>query len=692
MITADNLRYVKLGAARCGSEREHTGDSWLDTVGRDADLAAHGSVAFSPAERNSESTDRPADAHGEVGPLIHFVVVTGDRDRVERLAPRLLRAVGDTRVFDGHELVATAPSGTWAVAALTAPDPGCITRFAARGDTMALVNGPALASGGDQRALIESVLDAYATGGSEAVEPLMGGAYNFVGISPDHGASAYVDFSGLYPLYYAQATDVVVFSNRSTSVARVADIEGWDERALGWLIGHANLYGDRMPARGVSYLPPGREANVRWGTHVVNLRRSPSWVWPPPSAERGRDNLSPAEWDDVTEGLVANMRALRNVSGSPRLALTGGKDSRLLLALAKAAGLESSMETSTRGTEQSPEVEVARIVAGKAGFEHRHVDNSQRASAQAGAPSGFDAEVVWRRLRQHAHRYEYVVCPWAGMNDRLRGTSLRIEGFGGELYRRGTAKRFRVEDPKDPASMAVLFENYQQRHDPLGLLTSAEREFQKAFLHEWVHRTAEDVRLDLLPEKFYVDYRLGHWNGPMGQGKAGSISMNPLLSSSAFAAVMQLSPRSRGGDQFHFEVMRRAAPELTTIPFLGDTWGEPVLESSSLDLPTEPFPTGVKVSQRALTSWQFPFLEHGTKSIRRLFRQAHRRSNMDEICDMQKLVRMDYWTETTRAVEGRAIVSCIAIAHALLGRAEAVADDVLFGDRRRGPSPNLAQT
>lgn len=610
--------------------------------------------------------------------MIHFVVVAGDPGSVSRLAPRLSSAITDTRVFDGHHLEHTGTSGTWAVAAVTAPDPVCATRLVAHGDAMCVVNGPAVVVGDEQRPLLDAVFEAFTAGGTSAVDEILGGSYNFVGVSPAKGLHAMADFSGLFPLYYAQRDGYVAFSNRATSVAHVAGLSGWDKRALGWLIGHSNLYGEQMPARGVSYLTPGSEGRIGWGGQVVEIGRSPAWVWPSPSTDRERDNLSLAEWDDVTDGLVARVRALRNVSGSLSFALTGGKDSRLLLALARAAGLRGTIDTFTRGAADSPEVEVARAVARAAGFDHRNVEPVLPSPTTDGSTPAIDPEAIWRRLRQHSYRYESTVCPWDGMNDRLRGTTLRIQGFGGEIYKRGSAKKFRTNDPTTPAAMAELFENYQQRHDPLGVLRPAEAAHQKEYLHEWVHRSAEEVRLDLLPEKFYVDYRLGHWNGPMGQQKAGFISMNPLLSSAAVKAAMQLSPAARGGDRFHFEVMRRAAPELVTVPFLNDTWADLVIESSPVELPSDPYPTSTTPTQRALTSWQFPFLEHEAERIQHLFRQTDRYSDMGEICDMAKLEQVSAWKPGTSALRGRGILSCVAVANALLGHGERVADEVLF--------------
>jgi hypothetical protein len=285
--------------------------------------------------------------------MIHFVVVTGTPTAVERESRRLWRALETTRLQDGERIEHIGTSRTWAVAAISSADRVCRARLAVDGDAMVVANGPLFAATGDHAHVIVDLLQRFRASGSDAVAAALGGSYNFVGIDPSIGVRALVDFSGLSPLYWHQAADFAVFSNRSTTIGQLLSNE-WDVRALAWVIGHANLFDDQLPAKGVSYLPPGREARVAWGETQVRVTESSTWVWPLLSDERGRDNLEPGEWDEITERLVANFRALRELQGPLGLSITGGKDSRLCLALAQAAGLRDHLETTTAGTIDSP--------------------------------------------------------------------------------------------------------------------------------------------------------------------------------------------------------------------------------------------------------------------------------------------------------------------------------------------------
>jgi hypothetical protein len=610
--------------------------------------------------------------------LIQFIVLTGTPAAIDRLAPHLRGALESTARCPGELTEHIGRSRTWAAAGISLPDPTGATRLVADDDAMVVMNGPALAAKGDQLRLAEGALQAFKAGGSAEVSRTLGGAYNFVGAAPGHGTEAYVDFSGLFPLYWHQGADFAVFSNRSATIGRLAGRGGWDLRAMAWLVGHGNLFGDDMPTAGVRYLPPGRQARVGWGRTDVQLSNSPAWVWPSPADDAGRANLSSVEWDEITADLVDNFRALAAVDWPLHLFLTGGKDSRLCLALAKAAGLEERIATITNGSFDSPEVEVAALVAKTTGFSHERLGppaTMPAAEFAAAFNSPHDPQRRWRQLPQQAYRHDSIVSPWDGMTDPLRGLNLGVKGFGGEFYRRTNAKRFRRAHLTSLDTMAKMFIDFHQPHDPLGVLRPSESAFQDEWLTNWVHQTAKEVRFDLLPEKFYVDYRLGHWNGPMGQATPTRIVVNPLVSARAATKSLELSLEARGQERFHYEVMRRAAPELVSIPFLGDTWAEEIAADSSVELPRQAYPVTVQPTAAVLQPWQWLFLGQESKAIRRLFSRAAGKTAMNDICDMRKFEAVaERSSEIERVPPAKAVFSGICIALSLLGEVEPFVD------------------
>ena len=247
---------------------------------------------------------------------------------------------------------------------------------------------------------------------------------------------------------------------------------------------------------------------------------------------------------------------------------------------------------------------------------------------------------MWQRLRADVYRYEGIICAWSGLQNSV-APGLNIKGFGGELYRRGNAAQFRQAHGEDLDQLAAMFVNYHQVHDPLGILRPSEAEYQVDWLKSWVYEQATRVRPDLLPEKFYVDHRLGHWSGPLIQDTPRRINVNPLLLAVAAKKNMELSSAARAAGRFHFEVMRRAAPELVGLPFLNDTWPSSIREHSPVALAPAPFPTPEKPVGRVITGRNkgWPLMEHESAAIGALFKDARRHTDMGTICDLRKLRR-----------------------------------------------------
>ncbi len=468
------------------------------------------------------------------------------------------------------------------------------------------------------------------------------------------------------PIYYHGGDTFAVFTNRSYALTGLGSPRRWDTRALAWLIGHSNLFGERMPVDGASYLPPERQARVGWTDAQIQLERSPQWIWPGPSEVPDREQLPARDWDAITESLVENFRDIGRLHADIRLMLSGGKDSRLCLALSKAAGLRDRLTCITNGAPGGPEVSCAAAVAEAAAFEHR----------LGPLPETPVEQREWKRLRQHLYRYEAIVCPRDGETEARAGTTVSIRGMGGELYRGpgGHAPQFKRTPATTLDAMAKKFVDYHQHHDPLGILHAEENAFQADWLQTWVYTTADHVRFDLLPEKFYVDYRLGLWNGPLGQGTPAEIKVDPLLSATVAVKNWSLAPVARGTDRLHYEVMRRTAPELLAVPILNDVWAKQVVADSDIALPAEPFRTNVVVDARTLRSGRWRFLEAEGDTIIELLNDADRDTEMGTICDIQKLKNVVRDPTDLSNIQVKEIESCIAVALALLDRAEPVLD------------------
>jgi hypothetical protein len=135
-----------------------------------------------------------------------------------------------------------------------------------------------------------------------------------------------------------------------------------------------------------------------------------------------------------------------------------------------------------------------------------------------------------------------------------------------------------------------------------------------------------------------------------------------------------LPPPTRGSDRLHFEVMRRTAPELLEIAIVGDAWTPDIVADSPIQLPTEPFSSGLAASARTLRSGRWRFLEQERDAIVRLLGDADRSTAMGAICDLERLKSVLSAPTDLSNIQVKSIESSIAVALALLGGAETVLD------------------
>ena len=617
--------------------------------------------------------------------MIHFVFATGAPDSVSRLSEQLIPALTATRIFDGETVIRTGTSGTWTVGAICRPDPVCSVRVTAEDDSIVLVNGPAFARQGNQANLIDRVLRAFRVSGTTGVAAALCGTYNFVGADPAQGVRAFGDCSALYPLYWHDGKDVSVISNRSSTVASMVGPWGWNAHTLAWIIGRANLFGEDMPVQGVLHLPSGNEAQVDWGAAGIRLERSPEWIWPEPSNDSGRETLSAAEWDEITDELVSNTRLLGKLNAPIRLALTGGKDSRLSLALAKAAGLQDAVAAYTSGGLSHPETESAIAVATAAAFCHEATHANVMPApitSDGNQRRRFESRSEWRRLQRQAYRYEAIVPAWNDRSTWATSETVTIEGFVGELYRNGHEPIFKQPHPITVGTYMSMFPLYHQagRRAGVRLLTPSEEQFQSDWIHNWVRTTANEVRLDVLPDKFYVDNRLGHWTGPQLQN-AAYVTINPLSSAFAARKVLELSLSTRTSERFHLEVLRRTAPELIDIPLFRDQWaGAHLPHPANVAAPLSylPSPSEIHMLTKHRPIWSF--IESERDAVVELFDDAARHTGMGGICDIGKAIALARRGGELRDARARELFCCIGVAISMLGLAEPVLDAPLTRD------------
>ena len=366
------------------------------------------------------------------------------------------------------------------------------------------------------------------------------------------------DVLGLRCLYWGEDDEVAVLSSRAALVAHAlspASPPRRDAEASCWLSFTGFHLGDRTGYLDVRVVPPGARLRLRGGT--------PTWEHTHPLIVSADDELrghTVAELAEVVQQDVAeSLRAALSVPCRRHvIRLTGGKDSRLLLAVAVRAGLADAFIYETVGPPDLADVQIAASLCED--LELRH----ETAFLGLGSPEPFAA-----RFRRFVDSTACMTSGW-DLNPPTGSSDLALTGLCGETLRRYV----RLHEAQ--LADATLQRAFPRRaYGRLGLLRGG--------LGDDLHRQMLDI-LATEPhpaadprDRVHALFAGGRTRftrfGPREE-LAGDQRTQPLYSRTTLRAAMAMDPSDRTAELLFAEVMRQAAAVLVEQPFTDRGWDE----------------------------------------------------------------------------------------------------------------------
>ncbi|GAA3066911.1 asparagine synthase-related protein [Streptosporangium carneum] len=357
------------------------------------------------------------------------------------------------------------------------------------------------------------------------------------------------------PVYYAETPDVHVIGSRAllVSLAAFGERIEWDPLALQAMIRQGYFLSDETPYRGVSALPPSSTVTVRGGSRTIAETPLPTAA-PAPTTRKQRKTFV----EGLADALLATVEPLRATGEPVNLALTGGRDSRLVAALLHAAGIP--LRATTNGLDGHPDVIIARRIARALGVEHTVIPPVRAEKKDAVVvehPLARTYETL-RTCEGMTSAYESIV-GYLPYNPRPT-----MSGQSGEVLRAGSflllqsdlsakALRRRVDATflRDPA-----------------LFTEAANERARELAGPWQAREG----LEAL-DHMYVSYRIGRWQAG---SRAGSLRRGdpiwPFLDNRVVRAALGLDQTWRLSEEVVYELTTAFAPSLRNVPIEGKPW------------------------------------------------------------------------------------------------------------------------
>ncbi len=392
----------------------------------------------------------------------------------------------------------------------------------------------------------------------------------------DRALEVWSDPLGAYPLFWCDRAGTISISNSVELLGRALGRPSVDLGAVatmlacGWSLRGSLVEGVARVERGaVMTWRPRRRPSVR---RQLTTRKIVSMMGAGFDPELAADQL------------VAATSALADWPGRPSvLRLSGGRDSRLLLAAALAAGIE--FEVSTDGRNGSPDLRIARWVCKAAGVELR-----------ANVPAEYEAWDRWMletapMLGLTAGSAISVQDASGYFDGAKNALPLIFNGQGGEIARanygieqvahEGLWRRLFMSAGRSRVSELArnIFSRVAHSVD---LLTARG---QEAVEHSFVtfvesalagRAQAEDVR-----DLFYLQQRMAGW-AAIGHGCVEYVkgdNVCPLWSRQLLPQQLGAPLERRAAEYFPQAVLEVLAPRLVSIPYV---------EWAPIDAPTGP--------------------------------------------------------------------------------------------------------
>ncbi|MWA06128.1 hypothetical protein F8568_038420 [Actinomadura sp. LD22] len=394
-----------------------------------------------------------------------------------------------------------------------------------------------------------------------AAVPGLGGVFAVFRAGED-GVEAATSMARVCPVYHAESRGVRIVGSRALLVHLVARaVETGVEdpeadlsvEALHPLIRHGFFVNDDTPFRGVRALPAGAVLRAPLGA-AATVRRQPvpEARTTPARAKEQRGLIEP-----LAGALVDAATPLGRHSEPVTLALSGGRDSRLMAAVLKAAGVPFT--GATHGFADDPDVVLARRVAGILGIEHTvdlTVTEGRKESVTVQHPLARTHEIV-RMCEGMNSAYESV--------NRYRPYDPvpRTSGSGGETLRGG----FLYD--QDDVSPDGLRKRLRLIFFAAERLMTEDANARAAEEHRrWAGRDGFDVL-----DKLYLYYRTGRWI--VGLHTATLMNApyyHPFFDNRVVRAALGLAPAWRRSEYPFYLLIRELAPGLADVPPEGGRW------------------------------------------------------------------------------------------------------------------------
>ncbi len=388
--------------------------------------------------------------------------------------------------------------------------------------------------------------------------------------------------------YSADAPTHSVVTNRAALAASLVTPPGRrpvrDLEGMGLFAFTGTLQGEHTGFEAVRVIPQGSIVHLARGraprTHTWSTM--PWWVDGPE-----------VDLDTAVERSLVRLRAGVRLLASPGeqravCELTGGKDSRLVLALLLAEGLAHEVEFRTWGPPDLPDVLVATRLAERYGLDHRVgvgplVDRTGRSHDRH--PGHSDTSSDWSvrpmDLEEHYRHHVWVSSGGVSLWDLYAPlwpppSGVALSGIGVEILSTNYPSTNRVDRPE---LLSRFVHSGGFVYDSARLLKNDVARHLRGVLARHLREARPDAgdSLDAV-DGYYVREKFRRWSGAITEVGVRE-RMFALYDLPVLRDAFAIGSQTRRSDVFHYRLMEACAPGLARMPFSGGGWSPELARS-----------------------------------------------------------------------------------------------------------------
>ncbi|MDQ3851085.1 MAG: hypothetical protein M3296_10800 [Actinomycetota bacterium] len=368
-----------------------------------------------------------------------------------------------------------------------------------------------------------------------------------------------LDVLGMAQVYVLEGRAGWAFSNSVEVLRLLAGDPPLDPLGVSSLLTLGWPAGGRTMLSGVRLLPGGH-------LHRFDTRAAAADAILTPRSVAPRAVGPPGSAGDLAAAMARSTHAAADGIEPLLLGLTAGRDSRVILALALAAGLRVQLFTS--GHEDDLDVRIGRDLAARVRLPHRVIvpDLPDDADDWAAQTSRFVSQTdglasLWG------------VADWVEHQRPVERLGLKLWGAGGEIGRSGRIGigiPFMANVPGLRRSWRAQLWVLEQKTDAFGgLITPLAVDETLRYLRRYLaERREEGWRSSEVLESYYAFERVRHWAAAGVRRAAEGVDVfAPFICRDYIAYSYGLTPGRRYVEAAHHGLLSALSPELRDLPF-----------------------------------------------------------------------------------------------------------------------------